>query len=346
VILRADWTLALLSPAPGLWMGQGRDHAGEIWFDDLGWSEGQSAVPPPPSAWLHLQPAALGLPRPHAGHKGRFGSVRVVGGAPGMSGAAVLAARAALQAGAGKVHLHDLSADTGVGGRVARGSDLATAPELMASAWSPSLSQDAALWRSSTVVAGCGGGQAIALALPGLIDHATRLVLDADALNVLAAETGLRAAVQQRGRRGLATVLTPHPLEAARLLGRSTAEVQADRLACAQTLAEGLQAAVILKGSGSVLALPDGDAPWINPTGHAALATAGSGDVLAGWLGGLWSQLEPQADDPSTGELRRCCALAMWTHGRAAELASPQGQALPAGQLVEALGSFLRQGRW
>jgi len=134
----------------------------------------------------------------------------------------------------------------------------------------------------STVVCGCGGGHTVALVLP-------RLVLDADALNAIAAESDLRALLGDRARRGAATVLTPHPLEAARLLGTTSAAVQADRLAAARALAERDGCVVVLKGSGTVVAAPGG-APFVNPTGNAALATAGTGDVLAGWRGGLWAQ--------------------------------------------------------
>src|SRR5207244_1873709 len=106
---------------------------------------------------------------------------------------------------------------------------------------------------------------------------------DADALNAIARDAALRMALQQRSRRGAPTVLTPHPLEAGRLLGLGAAEVQADRLAAARRLASDTGAVVVLKGSGTVVASPDGRAS-INPTGDARLATAGTGDVLAGWL--------------------------------------------------------------
>ena len=135
---------------------------------------------------------------------------------------------------------------------------------------------------ATTVVCGCGGGTDVRQALPPLLSHAARLVLDADALNALADDTALQALLRQRGARGLATVLTPHPLEAARLLACSSADVQRDRLAAAKALSDRLGATVLLKGSGTVIAAPTG-VPWVNSSGNAALATAGSGDVLAGW---------------------------------------------------------------
>jgi hydroxyethylthiazole kinase-like uncharacterized protein yjeF len=133
-----------------------------------------------------------------------------------------------------------------------------------------------------TVVAGCGGGSAVADGLPALLAHAARLVLDADGLNAVAASPALRAALRDRGWER--SVITPHPLEAARLLGRTTEQVMANRLGSAQALADGLQAVCVLKGSGTVVAAP-GHRPWINGTGNARLATAGTGDVLAGLLG-------------------------------------------------------------
>jgi hydroxyethylthiazole kinase-like uncharacterized protein yjeF len=186
------------------------------------------------------------------------------------------------------------------------------------------------------VVCGCGGGAAVAPVLPGVLAHAARLVLDADGLNAVAAGAGLQAALRQRADGGLPTVLTPHPLEAARLLGCDTAAVQADRLASAQALAERLQAVVLLKGSGSVVAAP-GLAPWINPTGSARLGTGGSGDVLAGWLGG-WLAGQP-APVTVTG-LQQLAATAAWLHGRAADAGDPR-LPLRAGDLIEAMAAAL-----
>jgi hydroxyethylthiazole kinase-like uncharacterized protein yjeF len=342
---RARWTLALLTMAPGLWTAQGRDQSGEIWFDDLGVTDPGLA----PQANLTLRPARPST-REHSSNKGSFGDVWVVGGATGMTGAVALAARAAVHAGAGRVYLQPLGDD-------APGFD-ALAPELMVR---PSMSASAQQaggataeipsgreLSAATVVAGCGGGAAIAARLPGLMEHSHRLVLDADALNATAASSDLQLALLQRSARGLATVLTPHPLEAARLLGRSAAEVQADRLAAARALVDRFGCAVVLKGSGSVVAAP-GLTPHINPSGNAALSTPGSGDVLSGWLAGWWSQLSRPTNTPAEASAwaphaLAACAYAVWSHGRAAELASPRGLALPAAELVLALGSGLRAG--
>ncbi|WP_308622175.1 ADP/ATP-dependent (S)-NAD(P)H-hydrate dehydratase [Massilia sp. Se16.2.3] len=121
------------------------------------------------------------------------------------------------------------------------------------------------------------------------IDAAQPIVVDADGLNLIAASAELGTRVS---RRRAETILTPHPLEAARLLGSSAAEVQADRLAAARDLARRMQAVVVLKGAGTVLARPDGEVV-INPTGNPGLATGGSGDVLAGVCGALLAQGGP-----------------------------------------------------
>jgi hydroxyethylthiazole kinase-like uncharacterized protein yjeF len=183
----------------------------------------------------------------------------------------------------------------------------------------------------STAVCGCGGGDAVHAALPPLLSHAARLVLDADALNALAADPALSPLLLARAGRGLATLLTPHPLEAARLLHTSSAAVQHDRLAAARQLSADTGATVLLKGSGTVIAAPDGRL-LINPTGNAALATAGTGDVLAGWAAGLWAQ-QPEAAAADIA------AAAAWQHGRAADrhALSVGSGPLRAADLIEAL---------
>jgi hydroxyethylthiazole kinase-like uncharacterized protein yjeF len=309
--VRAAHTLSLLTLKPGLFTAQGRDAAGEVWLDDLG-------IEPTvePDAWLAgAPPAQARALRRHAQHKGSFGDVVVVGGAPGMGGAAVLAARSALAAGAGRVYLAPLDE--------ALPSIDSTRPELMLRerAWlaaPPWLAQ-------RTVVCGCGGGDEVRAALPPLLHHAGRLVLDADALNALAGDEALRHALQARAARGWPSVLTPHPLEAARLLARPLAEVQADRLGAARRLAEAFGAVVVLKGSGSVVAAA-AQVPHVNPTGNAALASPGTGDVLAGWIGGWWSAAaSTSVSAPGNAATARdasawSAALAsVWWHGQAAQ---------------------------
>jgi hydroxyethylthiazole kinase-like uncharacterized protein yjeF len=313
----ADHTLALLTLKPGLFTGAGRDHAGTVWLDDLQVDAAHAA----PDAWL-IGALDAALPRRrHAQHKGSFGDVAVVGGAPSMSGAALLAARAALGAGAGRVFVNLLDA-------AAPALDPLRAELMFRAEWWKS--DDATLART-TVVCGCGGGAALRHVLPRLLGSAGRLVLDADALNTIAADTQLQAQLVSRAARQRFTVLTPHPLEAARLLGQNAAQVQGDRLAAAQALAERFDAVVVLKGSGSVVAAPAARVPCINPTGSAALASAGTGDVLAGWLGGLWAQ---QASDGIDVAMRVACG-AVHAHGAAADASGRR--LMLAADLIDAL---------
>ena len=312
-------TLALLTLKTGLFTAEGRDHAGRVWLAPLMAGGGDSA---PPDAWL-VGSGDAGVAselRLHAEHKGSFGDVAVVGGAPGMAGAAWLAARAAHAAGAGRVFLDLLSNEA-----MASGDVDPLRPELMLRrGW---WRGDPAALARATVVCGCGGGDAVRSALPRLLSTAPRLVLDADALNAVAADASLQALLTARAARGLASVLTPHPLEAARLLAcDSAAAVQADRVSAACTLAERFGAVLVLKGSGTVIAAP-GERARICATGNAALASAGSGDVLAGWIGGRWRPAGDPAFDVAT--------RAVIEHGAAAEPARPG--ALRAGDLVEAL---------
>lgn len=310
--VRAQATLSLLTLQPGCFTAQGRDHAGQVWLDRL-----STEATADPTAWLS-GPTPL-VSRPHAAHKGSHGDVAVVGGAQGMTGAAWLAARAALAAGAGRVYCSLLS-DT---------DSPPPWPELMArSQWWLAPPQ---VMGRTTVVCGCGGGQQVARALPALLSRAARLVLDADGLNAVAADPQLQTLLLQRSTRGLATLLTPHPLEAARLLGINIKQVQQDRPAAALALAAQCRASVLLKGSGSVIAAQG--QPWIiNSTGNAALATAGTGDVLAGWIGGLWAQ-QPGASALAVAQ------AAAWQHGEAADRFARQrpGQALLASDLIRAM---------
>ncbi len=268
--VKARHTLSLLTLKPGLFTAQGRDAAETVWLDDL------EAAPSLLASFSTLAPTAwlAGAPMPparrHASHKGSYGDVAIVGGAPGMTGAALLAASAALHAGAGRVLVGlldggTLSVDT-------------SQPELMFRA------VDTLDFSTLSMVCGCGGGHAIHALLPKILSTAAAVVIDADALNSIAKDTQLQTLLSARSQRAAATVLTPHPLEAARLLGSTVAQVQSDRLAAAGQLAQRFGCPVVLKGSGTVIAAP-GHTPVINPTGNARLATAGTGDVLAGMIG-------------------------------------------------------------
>lgn len=298
------FTLSLLTLKPGLFTASGRDLAGQVWFDDLGIAANPSLATVP-DAWLLGADRAARSVRAgaaHASHKGSFGDVAVVGGesASGrhMAGAALLAARAALHAGAGRVYVALL---TGVG-ETSLNVDPAQ-PELMFR------SPEALNLKHQVVVCGCGGGEAVKPVLAKILSAAPRVVLDADALNAIAGDPQLQTLLSARHYRGHSTVLTPHPLEAARLLGTTTSGVQADRLAATRQLASRFQCAVVLKGSGSVIAAP-GQPPFINASGNALLATAGTGDVLAGMIGAAMAG----GQDPFEAA---CCAV--FTHGNLAD---------------------------
>ena len=315
--VQAAHTLALLTLKPGLFTGAGRQLAGTVWFDGLGIDPALLQTDCAPLANL-AGPSQLGrwaAVAGHAAHKGSHGDVLVLAGAAGMGGAALLASRAAHAAGAGRVWMVPLDPDAW------RIDPLR--PELM---WRAGLATfDAAALAQSTVVCGCGGGEAVAAELPRLLREVPRLVLDADALNALSRDAALQALLRDRAAQHQHTILTPHPLEAARLLACTSDAVQADRLQAASDLVDRYRCVVVLKGSGSVLAAP-GLRPHINASGNAALATAGTGDVLAGWMGGCWSSAAGGARH-AAGQARSDAATlafeaaraSVWHHGAVAE---------------------------
>lgn len=311
--VRASATLCLLSIKPGLFTAGGRDAAGQLWFDGLQAAHGGAAAPYPVPADAVLLGEPSPRPRPHASHKGSYGEVAVVGGAIGMTGAALMAACAALHYGAGRVYLVLLDPDAP--------SPIDAQPELMARRL------DALALDRMTLVCGCGGGDAVRDCLPKILSSAPALVLDADALNAIAHDTQLQSLLRARARRGWRSVLTPHPLEAARLLGISAAQVQGDRLAAAGLLSRNFGCVAVLKGSGTVVAAP-GELPAINPSGNARLASAGTGDVLAGAIG---AALAAGLDGFSAA------CEAVYLHGQCADRWPPE-QPLTAMALARRLG--------
>jgi hydroxyethylthiazole kinase-like uncharacterized protein yjeF len=302
----ARHTLTLLALKPGLLTAQGRDVCGQIWLAPLG-----ARLEQEPCAGFTGPPVELPV-RAHASHKGMHGNVAVIGGGKGMSGASILAGQSALQAGAGRLFWCPLSLIEPLP---------AWPADFMMRDW-----QSLDLQHMS-VVCGCGGGPEISHVLPEVIRHSLQLVLDADALNAIAADPGLQALLSQRAQH--ATLLTPHPLEAAKLLGVDTRTVEADRLQAARELSLRMGGcAVALKGSGTLVARGR-DRLYINPTGNARLAVAGTGDVLAGLSGARMTQYP---DSFSAG-----CA-AVWEHGRIADL-WPEDRSLSASAMVQHLKS-------
>ena len=249
--------------------------------------------------------------RPKDSHKGLFGTVAVIGGAEGMTGAALLAARAALKLGAGCVHAC-LLADN------APSVDFVQ-PELMLH------NAQAALPRATVLVAGCGmGSDATAQKLlMEALHHKAVLVVDADALNLVATNACLR---QLLIARQTPTVLTPHPGEAARLLGCSTTKVQADRIGSIQQLAKIFACSVVLKGADSLCATRDGRL-FVNHTGNPGMSAPGMGDVLAGMISALIAQ-GLNVDD--------ALLLAVHLHGAAGdELAKQTAVGMTATEVTE-----------
>jgi hydroxyethylthiazole kinase-like uncharacterized protein yjeF len=317
---RDRFTLTFLTLKPGLFTGGGRDLAGQVWWDDLGATPGKGQARPAPHAWL-LGRDHVGSPSRehalHASHKGSFGDVAILGGESGaatqMAGAALLAGRAALHTGAGRVFVA-LLGQPGI-------SVDPQQPELM-------FRNPAALeFNQQVVVCGCGGGDAVAGVLPRVLSSAAALVLDADALNAISRDTQLQAQLRARQGRAYRTILTPHPLEAARLLGSTPAAVQANRFLAVRQLADQFQSVVVLKGSGSLIAAP-GEMTLVNPTGNALLATAGTGDVLAGMLGALLASGQTALQAASN---------AVFQHGQLADdwALSHPGQVLTASLLAQ-----------
>ncbi|TFW27075.1 NAD(P)H-hydrate dehydratase [Duganella callida] len=319
VAIRASHTVTFIGDKPGLHTCDGRDYAGLVDVARLDIAAGHYG----PTA-LHLNDVKFFArhlrARRHNSHKGSYGNVAVIGGAPGMTGAPILAARAALHGGAGRVYVlfpdQPLPCDP-------------CQPELMCR-----LAGDYELDQATLVIGpGLGDGAAARELLGSAIASGSMLLADADALNLLAAEPSLQTALAARTA---ATVLTPHPLEAARLLGSDIKGVQSDRLAAARTLAARLNAIVVLKGSGTVIAAPDGNIV-INTTGNPALATAGTGDVLSGLCGALLAQGWPRWE---------AALAAVWLHGMAADVLVAEGRGpigLTAAELIPAIRTALNR---
>lgn len=319
IAVRASQTITFIGDKPGLHTGRGRDHAGTVTVDTLDIPE--SRMLPATLHRSHPQLFADALrPRAHYSHKGIYGDLALVGGATGMGGALVLAARAALHAGAGRVFAGFLDTPPCYDGRQ---------PELMCKR-----AADLDFSSGATVIGpGLGQSGPAKLVLRRLLSSPSPVVIDADALNLVAADPALQSLL---ARRTAPALLTPHPLEAARLLGGDTASVQADRVAAARLLAQRCNAIVVLKGSGSVIAAPGGAAA-INPTGNPALATGGTGDVLAGVCGALLAQGVPTW---------QAAMAAAWMHGAAADDLVREGVGpvgLTAGELAPAIRAVLNR---
>lgn len=320
--VRATDTLTFIGAKPGHFTSQGRDLTGRLFVATL-----ELEASAAPSLVLNA-PALFGAalpPRDNATNKGTFGSLAVIGGDTGMCGAPVLAARMALYSGAGKVNIAFL------------GDGFPPYdpphPELMLHHV-----EGFALDKMDALAIGCGMGTSTRArqVLEDVLKLDVPKLLDADALNLVARDEPLAAAVAARGAQGDPCVLTPHPLEAARLLQSDAQAVQADRIAAARQLSARYGAVAVLKGSGTVIAAPDGRVA-VNPTGNAGLATGGTGDVLGGLIGALLAQKLPPYEAALAG---------VYLHGLAAQTLTDKGigpAGLTAGELAPAVRALLNR---
>lgn len=316
--IRADHTITFLSLKPGLLTADGPDYCGQLHLRTL---EVTAPLYHAAAAWLLDQNLIAGLlpPRPLNSHKGSFGGVGILGGAESMAGAPLLAGRAALKLGAGRVYVSHLDED-------APAFD-PQQPELMLRppARLFELAEPGAL---SCIVAGPGLGRSAAAGdwLAQALRAERPLVLDADALNLIGASPELQALTQQRGA---ATLMTPHPAEAARLVGAATRDVLYQRVEVASMIAARFNAFVALKGVGTVCAMPNGTY-FINSSGNPGLASAGTGDVLSGFVAALIAQ---------GLQARDALLMAVYLHGAAADRLAAQGVGpigMTASELIDA----------
>jgi ADP-dependent NAD(P)H-hydrate dehydratase / NAD(P)H-hydrate epimerase len=316
VAVRAAHTVTFGHLKRGLLTTVGHELAGRITLANIGVPSDLGAIFPP-AAWL-LEEQDIGaalVPRPPTAHKGRAGEVAILGGSPGMMGAVHLSARAALRAGAGLVTLH---AERSVAEALDR-----EVLEVMTRGYESLHGGAFAVQpgRAGAIVLGPGLGRSdAALQLYQGALHAAQegrlpLVIDADGLRL---SLGRLPALRTLAESGVPLVLTPHPGEAAHLLECSVAEIEGDRFGAAARLAHKSGAIVVLKGSRTIIAAPDAP-PWVSAFGSAALATAGSGDVLAGILGSLIAQDAAAAPDSEPDYAAIVCA-AVGLHGLAGEL--------------------------
>jgi len=340
--VRADATVTLAGVKTGLALPEAAPYVGRLYLAPIGLPEdcleralagaggGAAATPSSPTHWLLPAAAAAFLPaRPATGHKGTFGHVWVIAGSPGYTGAAALAGLGALRSGAGLAtvacpegcrpviasalpELLTRGLPEGPDGRLAGASTDELALALGGKAKEGQEGKSLAL----VVGPGLGSSPEVAAFVSAIFRDSGRrlpLVLDADALNAIAlagtdSVTGLLSSVLGPSR----VVVTPHPGEMSRLVGRPVAEIQADRLGTARRAARAWGVVVVLKGAGTVVAAPDG-AAWLNATGNPGLATAGSGDVLAGAIGTFLAQGLPPLE---------AALVAVSAHGLAGDLAA------------------------
>jgi NAD(P)H-hydrate epimerase len=328
----ASLTVTLAAPKLPLVLPPGEAYAGDVVIADIGIPHEVIDSLEGPHVELLTPEQLRGLVAPRAAdsHKGDFGRLTIVAGSTGKTGAAYLAAMAALRSGAGLVTV------------ATPASCLPVIASMGPAFMTLDLPEDGGMVRVAAVdrlleqthdVVACGPGLGrsanVAEFVRQLLDRATcPLVLDADAITVLADDPGRLTGSEERD-----VIITPHPGEMARLIGASVSDVQANRLQVATDFATTHRVHVVLKGHRTVIATPEGRV-FINPTGNAGMATGGTGDVLTGMIAAWLAQLL---------DAEAACRLAVFLHGAAGDLAEArEGQsAMVATDLLEYLGEAL-----
>jgi NAD(P)H-hydrate epimerase len=331
----AALTVTLACPKRGLYLGAGLNHAGKIRVGDIGIPPDLLDAAKIPVTLLDAEEIRAMLPvRTRADHKGTFGHAGIIAGSVGKTGAAAMAAMAALRSGAGLVTVALPQSLNDVLEAKLLEAMTFPVPEteartLSKEALAPLLSF-AADKAAVAMGPGIGTHSETQALVRDLLGNVTRpLVLDADGLNAVAGH------METLRKTHAPVILTPHPGEMARMLGCATAEVQRDRLGVAARLAQDREVCVVLKGAGTVVAGPDGRLA-VNPTGNPGMATAGTGDVLTGMIAGLLAQrLSPW---------EAACA-GVYLHGLAGDLAAfEQGEmGLLAGDVLRAIPRAIQQ---
>ena len=301
-LVRADITVTFTAPKIEHYLAEGaEEHVGRLVVTQIGCRPVESSG----VMVSDTEFSPLFAPRKREGHKGDYGHVLVVGGAPGKSGAATMAGLAALRMGAGLVSVTSREATL-------------IAPELMTESL-----EEFSLERKTVIAVGPGLGVNRQLVVRLLRETAVPMVIDADGLNSI-------AGTDFRGR-GMQTILTPHPGEMARLLGTDVG----DRLTAARNIAQARNVCLVLKGHRTLIASPDGSV-WINTTGSPAMATGGTGDILTGMIAGLVAQ------HPT--DILTAVRAAVWLHGKSGELGAAEltEQCLIATDLLKFLPSAIK----
>jgi NAD(P)H-hydrate epimerase len=316
--VRAELTVTFIGLKIGLFTGDAPERVGELVFDDL--QADAAIVAQTPFSIKRLDTFNLPrlAPRPRTAHKGMFGRVLVVGGDLGFGGAALLSTESTLRCGAGMVTLATRAEHVSAA--------LTRFPEVMSAGIHSANQLMGLIEPASVLVAGPGLGQhSWGRSLLSAVANADRpQVWDADALNQLAAGF---VSLPKGG------VITPHPGEAGRLLGVSTQEIQADRPASALALAKKYNAVCVLKGSGSLIASPEGELALADH-GHPAMATGGLGDVLSGVIAALMAQKMSAFD---------AACLGVWLHALAGEKCGASGRGMAAADLIPVIRQLLEE---